>query len=81
MGKLDRLTAGKLDRMVRVSVTADKVDFDALGPPASSPAHISNAFTPVDDRSDRRPLSDVHQTLSIGEDRGSSGVVQGSIRP
>ncbi|WP_026616948.1 hypothetical protein [Ensifer aridi] len=82
MGKLNRLTAGKLlDRMVRVSVTADKVGFGALGPPASSISAASAAFTPVDDRPDRRVLNAVRQTLSTGEDRGSSGVVQGSIRP
>ncbi|WP_373414302.1 hypothetical protein [Ensifer aridi] len=79
MGKLNRLTAGKLlGRMVRVSVTADKVGFGALGPPASS---ASAAFAPVDDRPDRRVLNAVHQKLSTGEDRGSSGVVQGAIRP
>ncbi|WEX74573.1 hypothetical protein PYH37_002012 [Sinorhizobium numidicum] len=83
MHKLHGPTAGKLltDRMVRVSMTAERVDFGALGPPASSLANVSAVIVPVDDGSDRKALNDVHQPLPTREARGGTRVAEGSIRP
>ncbi|MBP1886050.1 hypothetical protein [Sinorhizobium mexicanum] len=80
MRKLDRPTAGKLltDRINRVSVTAEKLDFGALKPPGKAPANVALR---VDDRSDRAIFKDAHRPLPAGAAHAGARVVHGLIGP
>ncbi|MDK1373751.1 MULTISPECIES: hypothetical protein [unclassified Sinorhizobium] len=83
MRKLDRPTAGKLltDRINRVSVTAEKLDFGALRPPRKAPANVAPASFRVDDKVGPRDIQRCHRPLTAGAAYAGARVVHGLIEP